>query len=216
MPTTPTPNPDDPNPDPDHTPTPTPFTRHHANPARADDDPHAHSDSIPPSSFAPPRINVATEIRKHGRTKAIELIFEPTDPATLFPSDPLNVADATNVSSYQLLALVRAKRSRAIVVQPVPLASATYSHVTLPASATYGPFEEVTLTLSQPIPQSERLQFTAFSSTSAIVGVHGIAAGRRWEWASPAATTSRISADRLSRKAGLEPLKGVEQGPRYC
>jgi len=127
-----------------------------------------------PQSFAPPRINVATELRKHGRTRAIELIFEPTDPATLYPSDPLNVADATNVTSYQLLAQVRAKRSRAIVVQSVPLASATYSHVTLPASATYGPFEEVTLTLSQPIPQSERLQFTAFSSSSAIVGIHGM------------------------------------------
>ncbi len=127
-----------------------------------------------PTGFAPPRINTATTIHKRGRINAVQLLFEPSDPDTLFPSDPLNVADATNVGSYQLLAMVRQKRSRTIVVQPVPLASATYSHVTIPASATYGPFEEVTLTLSQPIPQSERLQFTAFSSTSAIAGVHGM------------------------------------------
>ena len=162
-PTSPTPTPIITTPTPTATPTPAPTATPTPTPTAS-----------PAQSFAPPRINAVTEIRKRGRIRAIQLIFEPSDPATLFPSDPLNVADATNVSNYQVAALGRATRSHRIVVQPVTLASATYSHVTIAASATYGPFEEVTLTLSQPISQGERLQLTVISSTSAIEGVHGI------------------------------------------
>jgi streptogramin lyase len=163
--TTPTPTPTS-SPPPTPTPTPTPTSTVTSTPTPT------------PSllqGFAPPRINTVTTIRKRGRITAIELFFEPKDPALNLASDPLNVADATEVSHYQLVAMTRAKRSHTIIVRPIALASATYSHVTLPASATYGPFEKVTLTLSQPIPKGPRPQLTVFSSTSAIAGVHGIA-----------------------------------------
>jgi len=168
---TPTPTPTTPTPTPTTTPTPTPVST--PTPTQTPT-PTPTPTTSGAQSFAPPRINAASVIHKRGRIKAIELLFEPSDPAVLVASDPLNVADASNVSSYQLLAMVRQKASRTIVVQPVAIASATYSHVILPASATYGPFEEVTLTLRQPIPQGERLKLTVFSSTSAIVGVHGL------------------------------------------
>jgi len=168
--TSPTPTPT-PTPTSSPTPTPTPVSTPTTTPTLT---PTPTPTASAPTGFAPPRINAATELHKRGRIRAIQLLFEPSDPDTLLPSDPLDVADATKVNSYQLLAMFRQKRSRAIVVQPVALASATYTHVTIPASATYGPFEEVTLILGQPIPQSERLQFTAFSSTSAMGGVHGM------------------------------------------
>jgi hypothetical protein len=114
-----------------------------------------------------------TTIRKHGRVGAIQLIFDPSIPGMLY--DTLNVTNADNVSNYELVAMVRPKRSRTIVVQSVPLASATYSHMTLPASATYGPFEVVTLTPSQPVPVGQKMQLTVFSSPSAIAGVDGLA-----------------------------------------
>jgi virginiamycin B lyase len=152
--TTPTPTPitaPTPAPTPIATPTPTP---------------------TPAPTYAPPRINSVTTIRKHGRVQAIQLIFDPSIPGMLY--DPLNVTNADNVSNYQLVAMVRPKRSRTIVVQPVALATASYSHATLPASATYGPFEVVTLTLSQPVPQGQRMQLTVFSSASGIEGVDGL------------------------------------------
>ncbi len=161
-----------PTPTPSPTPTPTPIL---TNPTPTPTTTTTPAPTTPATqSFAPPRINALTTVHKHNHITAIHLIFQPKSPSSLLPNDPLNVANATQVSNYQLVAMGRAKKSHTVIVQPVALASATYSHVTLAASATYGPFEEVTLTLSQPIPQSQRLQLTVFSSTSAIDGIHGI------------------------------------------
>jgi virginiamycin B lyase len=128
----------------------------------------------PAQTLDPPRINAVTTLHKRGRVQAIQLIFDPSIPGTAY--DPLNVANAENVNNYQLITVGRPKRSRTIIVQSVPLASATYSHATLlPASATYGPFEVVTLTLSQPMPRRQPMQLTVVSSPSAIAGVDGLA-----------------------------------------
>jgi streptogramin lyase len=121
----------------------------------------------PLPGFAPPRINSVTTLGRRGHIRAIRLFFDTLDPATLQPRDPLNVANASNVSHYVVTAAVRSRRSLASTAQDVPLASATCGQTRAGA-------DEVTLALARPISSRDHLVLQVVSSTSAIDGVHAI------------------------------------------